>query len=550
MLCTSCCRSAHQLHPFHHVEQWLGNHFFPSSLRVAGLEVEKQEATEQASTDEEGFPTMASIQAALDSFSAFDARHYDNTGNHLLTVVDVSGIHVVAICPCKCPQQSPFQAQLLQIGLYPATQKSPRTTFTFQSLESFRLMNLECKVTAMSFYKYLRRVTDPIVPHSTPDRYKELLHISRQWRYLQNKLAFRFAHNSTVEVKDGDLAYFCPACPQPGVNLSEDWTEDLGGAWKYSRSFVMDGNFSAKHMKLKNNDDFDLTGGSGYFTALLRYRAHLQIANDKQPHKAVNQVHATQKHLAATGIGAIACARHGCFVPDTVVDFQKGEWQVNMDYVLFQALGKLEGMLRATFSVHFSARVSKSDYLKLSDSIQIIWGIGLFHIHGHQDVCLSRYSPDLIPGIGKVDGEVLETLWSQLNEICGSTRSMTAAHRQEVLNDHMLDSNRKKMLNIVQSLSRKYIQAIQALEVAEEGYRNLTENADQSLITRWITQAQEAQSRCFADVTAMDIFDVQLQRAPTRVEMQLQLAEDPAQPSSACGVASWLSLRLKIKELQ
>ncbi|KAF8837355.1 hypothetical protein BDN67DRAFT_909380, partial [Paxillus ammoniavirescens] len=74
--------------------------------------------------------------------------------------------------------------------------------------------------------------------------------------------------------------------------------------------------------------------------------------------------------------------------------------------------------------------------------------------------------------------------------------------------------------------------------------------ADQSLITRWITQAQEAQSQHFADVTAMDIFDIQLQRAPTREEMQLQLAEDPAQPSSVCGVASWLSLRLKIKELQ
>lgn len=64
----------------------------------------------------------------------------------------------------------------------------------------------------------------------------------------------------------------------------------------------------------------------------------------------------------------------------------------------------------------------------------------------------------------------------------------------------------------VQSLSRKYIQALQASEVAEEGYRNLTANADQSLITRWIVQAEEAQTRCFADVTAMDIFDVQLQR--------------------------------------
>ncbi|KIJ10585.1 hypothetical protein PAXINDRAFT_85784, partial [Paxillus involutus ATCC 200175] len=53
-------------------------------------------------------------------------------------------------------------------GLYPATQKSLRTTFTFQLLEPFRLMNLEFKVTAMSFYKYLRKVTDLILSHTTP----------------------------------------------------------------------------------------------------------------------------------------------------------------------------------------------------------------------------------------------------------------------------------------------------------------------------------------------------------------------------------------------
>ena len=29
--------------------------------------------------------------------------------------------------------------------------------------------------------------------------------------------------------------------------------------------------------------------------------------------------------MEATGIGAIACGRHGCFIPHSVVDFQKGE---------------------------------------------------------------------------------------------------------------------------------------------------------------------------------------------------------------------------------
>jgi hypothetical protein len=42
-------------------------------------------------------------------------------------------------------------------------------------------------------------------------------------------------------------------------------------------------------------------------------------------HKAVNRVNTTQAHLQATGIGVVACARHGCFFPQAVVDFQKGE---------------------------------------------------------------------------------------------------------------------------------------------------------------------------------------------------------------------------------
>jgi hypothetical protein len=42
-------------------------------------------------------------------------------------------------------------------------------------------------------------------------------------------------------------------------------------------------------------------------------------------HRAVNQTNAVHQNLEATGIGACACSRHGCFIPHTMVDFQKGE---------------------------------------------------------------------------------------------------------------------------------------------------------------------------------------------------------------------------------
>ena len=41
-------------------------------------------------------------------------------------------------------------------------------------------------------------------------------------------------------------------------------------------------------------------------------------------HRAVNNANKHSGHLESTGIGATACI-HGAFVPDSVVDFQKGE---------------------------------------------------------------------------------------------------------------------------------------------------------------------------------------------------------------------------------
>src|SRR5579871_5355890 len=43
-------------------------------------------------------------------------------------------------------------------------------------------------------------------------------------------------------------------------------------------------------------------------------------------HRAITQANAGKRaHLRSTGIGACACARHGFFYPQSVVDFQKGE---------------------------------------------------------------------------------------------------------------------------------------------------------------------------------------------------------------------------------
>jgi Kyakuja-Dileera-Zisupton transposase len=128
-----------------------------------------------------------------------------------------------------------------------------------------------------------------------------------------------------------------------------------------------------------------------------------------------------------------------------------------MDYSIFKALNyNMEGIKAALisydvmcqWSVHVMERVNGSNYLKLPDNLELRLAIGLFHIHGHQDSCLARYSPSFIKGGRQIDGETIETLWAPLNEITRSTRGMSTSHRREVIDDHMNDSNWKKLIGL------------------------------------------------------------------------------------------------------
>ena len=47
-----------------------------------------------------------------------------------------------------------------------------------------------------------------------------------------------------------------------------------------------------------------------------------------QQSPAVNQAKSNRSQLDSTRIGGCACARHGCFIPHAMVDFQKGEQYV------------------------------------------------------------------------------------------------------------------------------------------------------------------------------------------------------------------------------
>jgi hypothetical protein len=130
---------------------------------------------------------------------------------------------------------------------------------------------------------------------------------------------------------------------------------------------------------------------------------------------------------------------------------------MNIDYAICQALSyNTQGLRQALinydvacqWSINFDVRVKQSAHLHLPKALCYKPAVGKFHLAAHRQECFALYSLNFVRGAGQQDGEVLETLWSSLNKAAGNTRAMTMPHRQEVLDQQILDSNWKKHLNI------------------------------------------------------------------------------------------------------
>ena len=96
------------------------------------------------------------------------------------------------------------------------------------------------------------------------------------------------------------------------------------------------------------------------------------------------------------------------------------------------------------------------------ENIVITPAVGKWHLAAHVRECFSRFSLNFIEGSAQVDGEILETLWSGLDLVAGITQAMSVAHRQEVLDDYMNDSNWKKLCRICKPTYMSYCDSTDA----------------------------------------------------------------------------------------
>ena len=94
------------------------------------------------------------------------------------------------------------------------------------------------------------------------------------------------------------------------------------------------------------------------------------------------------------------------------------------------------------------AQIQNNKLIRLPLNLNILPEIRIWHVHGHQATCFSQYAPLFIPRAGWVNGEIIETLWSNLNIVSRSTQGMLSPHHQELLDFQMNDSNFVKMIRM------------------------------------------------------------------------------------------------------
>ncbi|KAG1841050.1 hypothetical protein F4604DRAFT_1690502 [Suillus subluteus] len=252
------------------------------------------------------------------------------------------------------------------------------------------------------------------------DQYQELMRASQQWRDLINRKQFGFGHDTEVKPGAGDLALFCVACSQPGINIPINWQDE------YERCSL------CPHYNL-------------WLASLGTHNESKEIMYTRGPLAAI-----TMQSMQQTQI-KIFRRVNGC------------QWCIN-----------------------FSEQVNNFPGLSLSKKKEVLTAVGKFHLSAHKLPCFARFSFNFIKGAGQVDGEILETLWAPFNKISPTARSMSQYHQQEILDDHMRDSNWKNWLgSVIKTLLKKYKCAVKGVNDTKLPFDELACSLDPQKIALW-----------------------------------------------------------------
>ncbi|OJA09031.1 hypothetical protein AZE42_11088 [Rhizopogon vesiculosus] len=458
LLCLACTVHKHARIPLHRVEQWNGSFFEHTTLKTLGLRIQLGHRFGEA---------------CCNPHRAF---------NDDFVIMDNTGIHKVALDFCGCGTMQTHIKQLLHARLFPATVTDPKMAATFRVLEQFHVLSFELKASAFEFYQGLARLSDNVgIDPPKAHLLFSFLRMVHEWRILKLlKRSARGHYSDGVQsTGEGDCAVICPACPQPGKNLPNDWRDaPPDSRWLYGLFFAIDANFRLKRKHVSSSaSDPGISKGWAYFVEESAYKEYLeghkhtsQERSTCVSHNAVNMADTKKSNgLAVTGVGAVVCAHHDMRLPNAVGDLQKGEKYINMDYVFFSAMRKHD-LLVLKVSYDIACQWSKHLWSRmemLPSSFRIdrenkctTFLVPKFHLPAHTLQCQIDYSFNLTRHVGRTDGEAPERGWANINPIASSTKEMGPGSRRDTLDDHFGDSNWKRCTHLGRLIACRLTEAV------------------------------------------------------------------------------------------
>ncbi|KAF7783272.1 hypothetical protein Agabi119p4_2648 [Agaricus bisporus var. burnettii] len=533
LYCSSCVVALHKRNPLHRIEKWTQPGFFiPTTLSHLGLRIQLGHRANE----------RCPAPAPTSTF----------------TILDTCGIHEVHLDFCGCEKATHHVNQLLRARLYPATTKSPRTAATFNLLKRYELLSFESKCSAYQYYQSIVRESDNTGLLNTKTRYREFLRMTRCWGALKTfKRAGRAHYPSGVSgTLSGGCAVLCPACPQPGINLPDNWREaPKSDRWLYALFLGIDANFRLRRKHISSNEkDPAINQGYGYFVKSSLYQEHLQShAGVKQEpskcvsHDAVNSADTKKTQgCAVTGCGAVDCARHEFRRPNAVGDLQKGERYLNMDYLFYSSLANtsynrlvVSYDIACQWKTKFYERMSQKfpgDWFVNQGNVDITFLVPKFHLPAHIEKCHREYSFNLTKGVGRTDGEGVERGWSRINDLASSTREMGPGARQDKLECHMGDSNWKKKTKLGEALLEKIKNAISSRSEQAEQLCKMEEELEKDWLIEWRREVEAWEE----DSTRPNPYEPRIKEM-SQNDVRLMLAKQDANRDTANSYASAVS---------
>ncbi|KAJ7223872.1 hypothetical protein B0H12DRAFT_1205345 [Mycena haematopus] len=498
LMCHACVVNAHLRLPFHQIEHWLGTTFERSLSRPQ--------------------PAIA------DDF----------------VIIDVHGVHQVALDYCGCGQGGHPTRQLLRAQLWPATTTNPKTAATFAVLRQYQLFSFESKCSALEFYQSLARQTDNLGMNrrkrsgQNQERYHGFLRMTREWRHIRMLKRAGRGHDpdGIANTKLGECALACPACPQPGKNLPANWKDAPDDKqFLYGLYLAMDANFRLKRKDVSTESkDPGLGKGWAFFCEVEAYMRHVKEHwNYKQDrshcvaHDAVDKPDREARGTASSGIGAVDCARHNMKRPNAVGDLQLGERYINMDYMFLISIAGSELILfYVSYDIacqwHINIWIRMAEYKNSEITIDgrgkfMTFLVPKFHLPAHIEACNLKHSFNLTPNVGQTDGEAPERGWADANPLARSTKEMGPGSRRDTLDDHFNDWNHKKIVALVPEMVK-----------TKAALRDLEESLGPSVVEGWTEMAEAWE----ADVTKKNPFET-LRKDSHVAQVRVELAAEAAQ---------------------